>query len=83
MKKHEKQQRSSNVTEMLQCYNGAPLHKQECSVNFSTERRVKLMKLELKTFTAKLRFLHRPKRFCLCYLPVGTFGRLGKFWFPS
>lgn len=38
------------------------------------------MKLELKTFTAKLRFLHRPKRFCLCYLPVGTFGRLGKFW---
>ena len=31
------------------------------------------MKLELKTFTAKLRFLHRPKRFCLCYLPVGTF----------
>lgn len=53
------------------------------SVNFSTQRRVKLIKLELKTFTAKLRFLHRPKRFCLCYLPVGTFGRLGKFWFPS
>lgn len=27
------------------------------SVNFSTQRRVKLIKLELKTFTAKLRFL--------------------------
>ena len=39
------------------------------------------MKLELKTFTAKLRFLHRPKRFCLCYLPVGHLGGWESFGF--